>query len=386
MSDTNSYLFDWQGEDNSILYNTRSLSGLTTPLKNILNKTRLKSHFLIASSGTSQTEASDTKWIALSKSALLTSAASVNKKIESNKNDIWLNVLPDFHVGGLSIWARAYLSQAKVIKPPLNSTSTTPTSWNARFFYDDCINLRPTLCSLVPTQLFDLVELNLKAPPSLRAVFIGGSALPKTTFEKALSLDWKLILTYGMTETSSQVAATDINGEELFLLPHIEAKSEERALLFKGDSLFTGYLTLEGLIDPKINGWFKSNDFGEINTVSDRTQLIFLGRASEHIKIGGELVSLTKLDRILDQVRNEIDFKDTIAIVALSDQRLENIIGIAIENTTSQNQNKLDLLVEHFNDRVLPFEKIRAIKQVKNMPFNELGKLQRAKLAEILNK
>src|SRR5205085_7216861 len=78
-------------------------------------------------------------------------------------------------------------------------------------------------------------------------------------------------------------------------------------------------------------------------------------------------------DRILESVRGSVD----AAIVAIADERLGNVIHLA---TTSE----ADAVIEQFNARVLPFERIRITHHVSSIPRSSLGKLLRSELARRL--
>jgi O-succinylbenzoic acid--CoA ligase len=161
-----------------------------------------------------------------------------------------------------------------------------------------------------------------------------------------------------MTECCSTIA---IEGT---LLGHIEARREsDGRLAFRGSSLFTGYAREQGLIDPKIDGWFISEDLGEV----DGRTLRVVGRAGDFVKIGGESVDLKRLDRILYELAG-----NDAAIVAMADERLGHVIHLATAIEPS--------FVNAFNERVHPFERIRAVHRVKAIPRSPLGKLLRAKL------
>lgn len=69
----------------------------------------------LLSSGTSATDTHSFKLMALSHQALLASASAVNEHLEVTSNDRWLNVLPMFHVGGLSILYRAQAANVEVM-------------------------------------------------------------------------------------------------------------------------------------------------------------------------------------------------------------------------------------------------------------------------------
>src|ERR1700685_3894693 len=103
----------WDDPETYVLINPKIPAGESEQIKNGLTHfAPLVGHFWLATSGSS----GHLKWVALSKAAVLASATSVNRHLESSSKDVWLHALPDFHVGGLGIWARAHLSGAKVVK------------------------------------------------------------------------------------------------------------------------------------------------------------------------------------------------------------------------------------------------------------------------------
>jgi O-succinylbenzoic acid--CoA ligase len=218
-----------------------------------------------------------------------------------------------------------------------------------------------TVASVVPAQVYDLVSLGLVPSPRLRALLVGGGAFEAALDERAQELGWPVLASYGMSECASTVAIRNV------LLPHLEARAEDDGrLAFRGTSLFTGYLTEEGLIDPKVDGWFVTEDVGEVDgrTVSVR------GRAGEFIKIGGESVDLKRLDRIADDAARRCG--GDAGVVAVPDERLGHVIHLAV---TAKG------IAAEFDARVLPFERARVVHRVKTIPRSALGKILRAQLA-----
>ncbi len=96
------------------------------------------------------------------------------------------------------------------------------------------------------------------------------------------------------------------------------------------------------------------------------------GRAGDFVKIGGESVDLKRLDAIVREIAG-----DDAAIVALADDRLGHVIHLAATVDAGE-------IVQAFNARVLPFERIRGVHRVAAIPRSPLGKLLRAQLAESL--
>jgi O-succinylbenzoic acid--CoA ligase len=232
-------------------------------------------------------------------------------------------------------------------------------TWDARAFAKS----ESTLASLVPAQVHDLVEEELPPPPTLRAILVGGGAFDEVAVARAREAGWPVFPSYGMSECCSTIAIEDV------LLPHLEARVEpDGRLAFRGSSLLTGYVTDEGLTDPKIDGWFISEDAG----VVDGRTLRIHGRASDFVKIGGESVDLGRLDRILRDLAGE-----AVAIVAVPDERLGCVIHLASTIDT-------DEVVDAFNASVHPFERVRAVHRVDAIPRSPLGKLLRAKLLSML--
>lgn len=335
-------LIDWSGERTHVLLNPRMPSEERERLERLARAARLRSHIIVATSGSSGM----LKLVALSKDAVLASAAAVNKRLEVTSADVWCAVLPSFHVGGLGIYARAHLSGTRVVSCP----------WSVRAFAES----DASLVSLVPAQVHDLVASGVKPPPRLRAILVGGGAFHPDLDARARELGWPVLPSYGMSECASTISVRDV------LLSHVEARADEDfRLSFRGPSLFSGYITEEGFEDPKVGGWFASEDIGE---VEGRTLRVH-GRIGDFVKVGGESVNLARLDRILNDVRGGLD----AVLVAAPDERLGHVIHLVSTRDARD-------VVERYNERVLPFERIRRTHRIDSIPRSSLGKLLRAQL------
>jgi o-succinylbenzoate---CoA ligase len=342
-------VIDWTGAESHVLLNPRMPVEDQTRLRSYVID--LPGHLWLATSGTTGV----LKLTALSNEAMLASAAAVNRHLQSTASDVWCCVLPLFHVGGLGIIARAFLSGARVLRMP----------WDALEFAG---NREMTLASLVPAQVSDLVRLQLHSPSNVRAIVVGGGALASSLYEEARALGWPVLPSYGMTETCSQVATATLASAELVLLDHVEARSEpDGRLSFRGASLLSGYGTEHGFVDPKRDGWLITEDLGSVEGNVLRVE----GRRGDFVKIGGESVDLARLDEILASIAGL-----HAAVVPIADERLGHVIHLAVDGFA-----EADAVKSAFDVRVHPFERARAVHRVTQIPRSPLGKLLRNRLA-----
>lgn len=384
---------DWQNkyfEDSStqVLLNPQMSLAEQTALQKLALRFNKPGHVWIASSGSSSNSQQSTKLIALSKKAILSSARAVNQHLQVNQKDIWAQVLPLFHVGGLGIQARAYLSQSTIV-----SGLDAQNSWDARHFYDVLNSRQVTLTALVPTQVYDLVKLNSQCPKNLRAIIVGGAALSDELYQQARKLGWPLLPSFGMTECCSQIATAKLSGlsdhdRGLYVLSHLKVRVSDRGLLeVSGESLLTGYAQIkngqEVFVDPKVNGWLETSDRGTMQKYKQEDIINPEGRSEDFVKILGEGVSLSKLDQILSAVLQELKIKNAeqFALVAMPDERAGARIVLLLSDIDTEAKSILDL-IRHFDQKVNPYEKIKEHHFVKEIPRSSLGKLQRQKLLE----
>jgi O-succinylbenzoic acid--CoA ligase len=372
-------IVDWQSERSHILLNPALKQADSLRAEQL---PKLPGHLWLATSGSSA-DHDEIKLVALSKQAFLVSAAAVNTHLEVRNQDHWFLALPDFHVGGLSIYARASLSSSKITLWP-----GIGQKWSPHRFYDDLCASGCTLVSVVPTQIWDLVNLQLRAPDSLRAAIVGGAALSSAVYPRARRLGWPLLPSYGMTECCSQIATAKLasllaNGPpRLQILSHITAKTgDDSKLAVKSPSLLTGVATFnEGKVqffDPKIDGWYQTQDIVEI---ADGF-LLFRGRNDDFVKINGERVSQLALQNILEKVLTELKRREEACVVTVADPRKGNRVVMAF---ATQDESLIAAVTKKFNQEVLPHERIKATYPVPYLPRTSLGKVKLNELIRML--
>lgn len=338
----------------------------------------------LMSSGTSSTHAESFKLMALSHTAMLTSAEAVNQHLKVTPQDRWLNVLPLFHVGGLSILYRAQLAQI-----PCDQEWSADFKWDPILFLKLIQERKSTLVSLVPTQVFDLVRLKMRAPLSLRIVLVGGGALPINIYLEARALGWPLLTSFGMTEVGSQIATAPLSSLKdsaatefppLARLPHVRLKTDEEERLYVGGmSLFEGYYPLvqgkgQDWVCPIEKGWYPTQDRAELNLF----YLTLLSRIDEVIKIRGENVNLAHLRQRLEQLRSSLTPSLEGALIARPHERL----GHELFLVGTGRPEDFKILFDRFNEGQLGYERLAGWKDHISIPRTSLGKVQYAQLTK----
>ncbi len=355
----------WESTENSIhtnAINERTLNSIYRAASEL----KMSSKIFLSTSGAS----SSPKLSVISKSAMLCSAASVNSHLNISSNDKWLCCLPTSHVSGLSIHARACLSDSKIIE--------LTNKWTPNDFIQQINDHNVTLCSLVPPQLYDLLSADHKPNPQLRALIIGGDKLNEKTRNKALSLGWPVLLTYGMTETCSQIATETKIGEGMKPLEVWDIKfNDDDEILVKGDALFDGYLEQKEnnwyFIEPfSDDGWFLTGDVGQINDDS----IIIRGRKDEQIKVLGEKINLKQLRSSVSYL-----YGQSITLLPFPDSRKGYKIVMVAEKS-SDHEN----VFNEYNSKARSIERADELFVIDNIPRTPLGKLALNELYDTLEK
>jgi o-succinylbenzoate---CoA ligase len=231
------------------------------------------------------------KAVMLTQAAVLASCARVNRVLGLGPGDEWLCCLPLQHVGGLAISYRCALAGAT-----LRLQSGLGTGFDVTAVAADLARGTVTHLSLVPPMLARLLDAGVGPPPSLRVLLLGGQALHSTLARRAVAAGWPLYVTYGMSETCSQIATAPYVAAETVttrvgpLLAGVELDCARcggppRVLRLRGPMLMAGYANPvrrpgDGLRD----GWLVTSDLGCIDTDG---ALHILGRADDVCVIGG---------------------------------------------------------------------------------------------------
>lgn len=221
------------------------------------------------------------KGAVLSAEALKSACALSASNLGWQDEDRWLLSIPLAHIGGFSVLLRCLSARRTVVlgRP------------GAEGLVQGLQAHRVTLASLVPTQLYRLLQIRprFEPPAHLRALLIGGAAAPQEMLQEARERGLPVLSTYGLTETCAQVA-TQAPGESTppgsvgRPLAKNGVRIDQGQIQVRGPALMTGYL---GEPTLATGAWFDTGDLGWLDA---QGYLYVQGRRSDLVITGGENV------------------------------------------------------------------------------------------------
>ena len=277
---------------------------------------------------------------------------------DTSEADRWLLCLPLNHVGGLSVLWRSFEAGGSVA---ISAFDDDLPSFMA--------TAHPTIASMVPTMVHRLVESDPSVLAALRFVLVGGAAMSEGLVLRAESLGVRIVQTYGMTETTSQVAASrqsTRDGAKILDGFSIEIRDSLGLPVPAGT---TGRIAIDGpAVSPGYSGeaarvgHFTTTDLGYLNADGSIT---VLGRVDDIVITGGENVSLVKVG---DAISGFEGVSDAVAI-GLPDDEWGTVVAAVV--ATGLPQESLSALALQ---ALAPHECPRQWVIVDHIPLLENGK------------
>jgi len=296
------------------------------------------------------------KIVRLSHQALVAAATAHAMALPWTPDDAWVLTLPVAHIGGLSVLTRALFAR----RPVILTGARFDTAATLRAFEQH----RGTLLSVVPTMLRRL--LHEPAPPSLRAVLLGGAATDPSLLAQARAQGWPVLPTYGMSETCAQACtqrlddmAPDGVGSPM---PGVSIRVRESQIEVSGPTLTLGYLGEPDLEEA----WFRTGDLGRWDS---HGHLHVLGRADARIITGGENVDPLEVEAALlthPAVEEAVVFG-----------RPDPEWGAAVVAVVVAQPFEPRAIREHLGRRLARFKHPKQIERVQTLPRLASGKVDR---------
>ncbi len=253
----------------------------------------------------------DPKAVLLTHRNISANIISASKRFNFDGSDTFLSSLPYFHVFGLTVnlWI------------PLYHGDTILTYANPLEYRKICEIVRDHKATLMvgtPSFFWGYLKKSEKGDfDSLRIALVGADKCPDSLREAYQEKhNQTLYEGYGATECSPVISANSPEdnrpGSVGKPIPDVQVRienyetgeecgpGEDGRILVKGDNVMKGYFDDFEQTSLHIrNGWYDTGDMGNIDKDG---YLWHVGRIKRFVKIGGEMVSLVKIESVLDSL------------------------------------------------------------------------------------
>jgi acyl-[acyl-carrier-protein]-phospholipid O-acyltransferase/long-chain-fatty-acid--[acyl-carrier-protein] ligase len=328
----------------------------------------------------------DPKAVPLSHRNLSSNVENFGAYIGLSDKDVMLANLVFFHIFGLTVnlWTSFYYGMTMITYA--NPLDFQTVSKIAR-------EQKPTV--MVGTPSFFWGYLHKSEPgdfKTLRLMVAGADKCPDALRKGYMDKHGVTLLEgYGATETSPVISVNshEFNrpGSTGKVIPGVEVRIENfetgepckvmevGKILVKGDSVMKGYyeapeLTAEALV----NGWYNTGDMGYFD---EDGYLWHAGRFKRFAKVGGEMISLVKVENVLE---THLPEGVSCCVVEVADEKK----GSYIVATVSVEVHKVEILRKMMNELpviALPREFI----VIKDLPMMSTGKIDFRSVTKMVN-
>jgi O-succinylbenzoic acid--CoA ligase len=301
--------------------------------------------------------------ISLSVGNFLASAVANASNLGSSESQVWLGVLPLFHVGGLSMLFRCVEMGGML--------------WMERHFDADRIAALltggvVTHASFVPTALSRVLDaMTMPVSSSIEAILVGGGPMGRALLSRARSMGLPVLQTYGLTEACSQVTTErplEADGTTAgHPLKGVEVRVVDTQLREVRVGV-VGQVLVRGPTVTKLAGeWLMTNDLGSLD---ERGRLTIHARRKDLIVSGGENVYPAEVEAAL----LESGLVEDVVVMPQADETWGQI---PVALVVWRNSEAIDELMAFASERLASFKRPRRILSVSSLPRNATGKLQR---------
>ncbi len=289
-------------------------------------------------------------------------------------------VLPLYHVSGLMQFIRSFTTGGKLVILPFKSVVEGANNREPKNFF----------ISLVPTQLARLLDLDSATWLShFKAVLLGGAPAWTELLEQARYYNIPLALTYGMTETASQIVTLKPqdflkgNNSSGQVLPHAQVTIQDATgkqlganqigiITIKSKALTLGYYP-HFFVNQL---YFQPDDLGFLD---DQGYLTIIGRNSNKIITGGENVFPAEVEAAIQSTQLVTD----VCVMGISDLHWgQAVVALYIPRTEAVSQELLKLLIK---DKVSKYKQPKYWLQVESLPRNYQGKVNIEQLQKLVD-
>lgn len=304
--------------------------------------------------------------------------------------DRCLNVMPIFHIHGLSAVLASLVSGGSV---------ACPAEFLAPLFFDWIREFQPTWFTAAPTihqAVFEWALRQPEKPPasSLRFVRSASAPMPPTLIRKIEQvLGVPFIEAYGMTEAAPQIASNPLPPDERRIGSVGQAAGTEVTILdtagnrlpagevgevaVRGPNIAIGYENNPESTEKQFSGgWFRTEDLGRLDTDG---YLYITGRLKEIINRGGEKIAPREVDEVL---LSHPSVSQALAFPTPHQTLGEDVAAVVVLRPGEKASERE--LQDHVAAQLADFKVPRQIVFRDALPEEAGGKLKRANLAQAL--
>ncbi|HEY7489076.1 MAG TPA: long-chain fatty acid--CoA ligase [Streptosporangiaceae bacterium] len=317
------------------------------------------------------------------KGALLTHAncfwtnLSLDRGLELREDDVVLQVLPQFHVGGWNVqpllawWKGATV----VLEPAFDAARALRLIAECRV--TTMMGVPATYQFMAQHPAFPQTDLS-----HLRTVVVGGAPMPEPLLRLWHDRGVRIVQGYGLTEASPNVLCLPPEEAAARIgwvgrpYPHVDVAllgvdgPGQGELLVRGPNVFAGYwrnpkATEEAFVD----GWLRTGDIAERDT--DGCYRI-IGRVKDMYVSGGENVYPAEVESVIAAFPSVAE----VAVVGVPDERWGEVgcafvVGADVDETA---------LLAHCREHLAAFKVPRHVRTVPALPRSAVGKILKADL------
>jgi len=210
----------------------------------------------------------------------------------------------------------------------------------------------------------------------LRAVLLGGAAVPRSLLRRAAERGLPLLASYGLTESCAQIVTTPyaerfapVGSDVGTPLPGVDLRIVDGRIHIRGPMLMAGYWN-EPPLAP--GAWFDTGDLGEIDA---RGRLHVHARRTDLIVTGGENVYPAEVERALERCPGIV----AAGVFGIADESWGQTVAAALvaQPDAPADEVLFDFVAAH----LAPHKRPRHVCFVARLPQTPDGKLDRRALA-----
>lgn len=310
--------------------------------------------------------------------------------------DVYLHVLPMFHVNG---WGSPFYYTANGAKH-ICLRKATPES-----IFQAIQKQGVTIIHMAPTVLNSLLQYNEQHKPTISQkirVIIAGSAPPPSFVDRVENeLGWEFIQVYGMTESSPFSLGSRILSQYTDLPPTEKSKLKAKAgtpfmgvevkvvndlgdevphdgksvgeIVVRSHGVMKGYWRNESAtMEAIVNDWLHTGDMG---TIDERGYIEITDRKKDIIISGGENISSIEVEGVLYEHPAILE----AAVIAIPHEKwgeTPHAFVVLKENMTLTEQE----LIDFSRSKLAHFKAITGVTFVSELPKTASGKIQKVHL------